>query len=207
VEPSSAIASSSTINEFRVGKSIADLVMFNGTSKAFEIKTELDSDQRLSGQLADYTKIFKQCYIVTHEALVDKYLGIDDTIGIIKLIDSPRSLKMEEVRPAKDNLVIDPETLIRSLRTYEYQSIISKYYDTLPDMNSFNMFNICNELMKEMPSEQLSRLFIDQLKERKSNTSIIKIFKKELRQIGIAMNLSDNKYHKLIVKLNQPIRI
>jgi len=31
------------INEFRVGNSVADMVLFNGTSKAFEIKTELDS--------------------------------------------------------------------------------------------------------------------------------------------------------------------
>ena len=49
------------INEFRVGSSIADIVMFNGTSKAFEIKTELDSDQRLDGQLADYTKTYVIC--------------------------------------------------------------------------------------------------------------------------------------------------
>ena len=35
-------------NEFRVGNSIADMVMFNGESKAFEIKTEYDTPRRLS---------------------------------------------------------------------------------------------------------------------------------------------------------------
>ena len=62
------------INEFKVGNSVADMVLFNGTSKAFEIKTELDSEKRLSGQLNDYTKIFKECYVVTHESLIGKYL-------------------------------------------------------------------------------------------------------------------------------------
>jgi len=33
---------SKVYSEFRVGTAFADLVMFNGTSKAFEIKTEYD---------------------------------------------------------------------------------------------------------------------------------------------------------------------
>src|SRR5690606_10538445 len=41
------------LNEFRVGNSIADIVLFNGSSKAFEIKSELDSNRRLQGQIAD----------------------------------------------------------------------------------------------------------------------------------------------------------
>lgn len=195
------------INEFRVGNSIADIVLFNGTSKAFEIKTELDSDKRLSSQLDDYTKIFNECYIITHKALVSKYLNVDKTIGIIELIEKPRSLKMREIRPAIKNRNIDPETIIRSIRTNEYKSIVKQYYGELPEMNSFNMFNICNKLIKEIPPEQLSDLFIEQLKTRKSNTSFIKMFYKELRQIGLALNIGDKRYHQLTVKLNQPIRI
>ena len=37
-------------NEFRVGKSVADLAFFNGESTAFEIKTEFDTDKRLVKQ-------------------------------------------------------------------------------------------------------------------------------------------------------------
>ena len=195
------------INEFHVGNSIADIVLFNGTSKAFEIKTELDSDMRLSNQLADYTKIFNECYIVTHESLVCKYLNVDKAIGIIELIEKPRSLKMREIRPAIKNRNIDPETIIRSIRTNEYKSIVKQYYGELPEMDSFNMFNICNKLIKEIPPEQLNDLFIEQLKTRKSNTSFIKMFYKELRQVGLALNMGDKKYNKLTVKLNQPIRI
>ncbi len=51
------------LSEFKVGNSIADLVMFNGVSKAFEIKTELDSKTRLKGQINDYSKVFNECYI------------------------------------------------------------------------------------------------------------------------------------------------
>ena len=195
------------INEFRVGNSIADIVLFNGSSKAFEIKTELDSDKRLGNQLDDYTKIFNECYIVTHETLTSKYLKVDKAIGIIELIEKPRSLIMREIRPAIKNRNIDPKTIIRSIRTNEYKNIVKEYYGELPEMNSFNMFNVCCELLKKIPSEQLSNLFIEQIKTRKSNTSFIKMFYKELRQIGLALNMGNKRYHQLTVKLNQPIRI
>lgn len=195
------------INEFRVGSSIADIVLFNGTSKAFEIKTELDSDKRLNGQLADYTKIFQQCYIVTHESLVDKYLKEDESIGIIELIEKPRSLRMREVRPAKENKHLDPETVIKSIRTNEYKSIVKQYYDELPEMNSFNMFDVCTDLIKQIPPDSLNSLFIEEIKKRKSNTGIIQSFYREIRQLGLAMNLDSKTYQQLFGKINKVIRI
>jgi hypothetical protein len=195
------------INEFRVGNSIADLVMFNGTSKAFEIKTELDTDKRLSGQLIDYKKAFKECYIVTHESLTSKYLKEDNSIGIIELIETPRGLKMQEVRPAIENKEVDPETIMRCLRTNEYKSIVKKYYKELPEMNSFNMFNICKELMFQIPNDILNLLFIEQLKLRKSNTSKINTHIKELRQIGIALNIDAKLSGQLMTKLNTTIKL
>ncbi|PKQ62494.1 hypothetical protein BZG02_12265 [Labilibaculum filiforme] len=195
------------INEFRVGTSIADTVMFNGTSKAFEIKTELDSSTRLKGQLNDYTKIFKENFIVTHESLVEKYIQEDNSIGIIKIVENPRSLKLEEVRVAKSNDTIDANILIRSLRTEEYKSIVKKYYGALPKMTSFDMFQICSEMIHNIPQENLNSLFIDQMKKRKSNMNELSSFPKELRQIGLAMNLDKKNYNNLHLKLTAPIKI
>jgi hypothetical protein len=195
------------INEFRVGNSIADLVMFNGTSKAFEIKTELDTDKRLSGQLVDYKKAFKECYIVTHESLTHKYVKEDNSIGIIELIETPRGLKMQEVRPAVENKQVDSDTIMRCLRTSEYKNIVKEYYKELPQMNNFNMFNICKELISQIPNTSLNSLFIEQLKLRKSNTSKINTHIKELRQIGIALNLNTKLSQRLTDKLNTTIKI
>lgn len=200
------VKSTVAINEFRVGNSIADIVMFNGTSKAFEIKTELDSKQRLNTQLADYRKIFKQSYIVTHEGLMDKYLKEDESVGLIILKETSRSLKMEEIRSARINYSIDSDTIIRAIRTNEYKNIIKDYFEVLPKMNSFNMFDRCKELMLEIPPEILNELFINQLKKRKTNINIIKTFKKELRQLGLALNLDEKSYNKLLLMLNQPIK-
>ncbi len=199
------VADTVAINEFRVGNSIADIVLFNGTSKAFEIKTELDSNKRLSTQLADYSKIFKECYVVTHESLTEKYLKENDQIGIIEFVEHPKSTKMHEVRHAKENLFIDHDTLIRTIRTSEYKGIIKQYYGELPEMNSFNMFEICKKMMSYIPNEILHDLFINELKMRKSNTFILKIFHQELRQLCFAMNLNEKSFRELEIKLNKNI--
>jgi len=194
------------INEFRVGNSIADIVLFNGTSKAFEIKTELDTEKRLDGQLEDYTKIFKQCYVVVSENLIEKYLKIDREIGIVALYSTSRSLKMREVRPAKVNEKIDAETVIKAVRTSEYKAIVKEYYGKLPEMNDFNMFGICLDLIKAIPYNELNQLFIKTIKKRKNNTSSLKLYNTELRQLALAMKLNPKNYQQLLEKLNQPIQ-
>src|SRR5690606_29584477 len=72
------------LNEFKVGASKADVVLVNGTNKVFEIKTELDSPERLKTQIADYYKVFSEVFIVTHHSLVNKYKAVlEEKVGII----------------------------------------------------------------------------------------------------------------------------
>jgi hypothetical protein len=181
--------------------------MINGTSKVFEIKTELDSSKRLQGQLLDYSLVFDELYIVTHHELTEKYLDINPSIGVIELTEKPRSLKMREIRPAKKNREVCFEAVIRSIRTEEYKNIVKKYFEELPDMDSFNMFKICQKLMSEIPSDKLNTLFIEQLKKRKSNTHILNGFNKELRQIGLALKLDLKNQEELFGKLDKLIQI
>jgi len=195
------------INEFRVGNSIADVVMFNGTSKAFEIKTELDSARRLDSQLDDYMKIFQECYVITHESLTSKYLLGDSRIGIIELAKHKNSVLLKEVRPAQMNNTIDSDTLIKAIRTSEYKNIVKQYFGSLPVMNSFNMFEMCRNLIRQIPSDQLHKLFIAELKKRKTNTGIVNQFPKELRHVFLAMNISQKCYYDIELKLNQKINL
>ncbi len=195
------------INEFKVGSSVADMVLFNGTSKAFEIKTELDSEKRLGNQLNDYTKIFKECYVVTHESLIEKYLTIDETIGIIAIVKHGTSFKMEEIRKATTSNEIDSNVLIRSLRTQEYKNIIISHFGQLPKVSNFQMFDECALLMKQIPEKELNFLFIAELKKRASNTQLLHSFYKELRQLCLSLKINQKDYLQLSLKLSQPIKL
>ncbi len=63
-------------NEFRAGDSVVDLAMFNGVSKAFEIKTEFDSDKRLKSQISDYRQCFNEVYLIVPSNKVQSYKKI-----------------------------------------------------------------------------------------------------------------------------------
>uniref|UniRef100_UPI0012DD994B sce7726 family protein n=1 Tax=Paenibacillus gorillae TaxID=1243662 RepID=UPI0012DD994B len=62
----------SIITELYVNKSQADLVVINGTTTIYEIKTELDSLYRLSKQLNDYVQVFDRVYVVTYLQMIEK---------------------------------------------------------------------------------------------------------------------------------------
>lgn len=108
------LETTTALNEFKINKSIADLVLLNGSSKVFEIKTELDSPSRLESQVNDYKKVFEEIYIVTYHTLVDKYINfIDEDIGILSLNEN---LKLTTIREASKNLHFDNTTILKCLR-------------------------------------------------------------------------------------------
>jgi hypothetical protein len=199
------LSSTIAINEFRVGNSIVDIAMFNGISRAFEIKTELDSDKRLNTQLIDYEKLFDECYIVTHESLVDKYLNQKDDTGIIVLYKEKNCLKLKEIRSAKKNNTIDCETLIRCLRTTEYKNIIENFYGEIPDVSSFKMFDTCLLMMKRIPADELHTLMMTEFKKRKIDKNVILSSPKVLKHICLSLNMNFNAYSILNERLNQYI--
>lgn len=72
-----------TIFELPVGSSRADLCKINGTSVAYEIKTDLDNFNRLEKQINDYYKIFEEVYIICSESNMSNILTvIPETCGL-----------------------------------------------------------------------------------------------------------------------------
>jgi hypothetical protein len=54
--------------EMPIGRSVADVVVVNGTITMYEIKTDLDSFARLDDQLADYSTLADNVYVVTSKS-------------------------------------------------------------------------------------------------------------------------------------------
>ncbi len=193
-------------NEFRVGDSIVDLAIMNGESKAFEIKTTLDSSKRLDKQMNDYKKVFDKCYIVVDIAECEYYAGcVDDYTGIILLSYTRGRVILEEYRPAKKHKMIDANSLMKCLRTSEYKNIVTSFFGELPDVSCSEMYNACRERLAEIPSEILDSMFLAEVKKRKSVTSRLKSFPKEIRQMMLALNLPPKRQEILITNLNKPI--
>lgn len=186
-------------NELRLGNSIADLAIFNGVSKAFEIKTILDKECRLSGQIETYKKIFNETYIIVPEQQVDKYLKFDNEVAVFSY-DSNLN-KFELVREATKNEVIDIDVLMNVLHSKEYLSIVHNHFGIVPELNSFNQFDICKKLISTIDYLELNNIFLETMKSRKIHNSFFNKINSEFNQVSLSLNLKEIERKKLIDEL------
>ncbi|WP_440454845.1 sce7726 family protein [Psychrobacter sp. ASPA161_9] len=186
-------------NELRLGNSIADLAIFNGVSKAFEIKTILDKECRLSSQIKTYKKIFNETYIIVPEQQVDKYLKFDNEVAVFSY-DSNLN-KFELVREATRNEVIDIDVLMNVLHSKEYLSIVHNHFGIVPELNSFNQFDICKKLISTIDYLELNNIFLETMKSRKIHNSFFNKINSEFNQVSLSLNLKEIERKKLIDKL------
>jgi hypothetical protein len=153
------------LNEFRIGKSIADIALINGTNKIFEIKTELDNPDRLKSQLSDYYKVFSEVYIVTHHSLADKYRAIvDQKIGIVEFTETYCLVTTRESVP--DTCGLDNQIMMKSLRKNEFLDIVTQINGHLPEVTPVKLYKTCLEIIAKVDSLVLQRHFLDALKSR-----------------------------------------
>lgn len=193
-------------NEFRVGNAVADLVMFNGKSKVFEIKTEFDSSKRLNLQIENYSKAFNQIFLIVPESKLSVYSKFDKSIGLISFNKNEKSEKFTLQRDAITNDEIDSETIMKVLHTNEYKSIVKSFYGELPITTSFNQYNICNDLIKKIPNNELNKKFIEKMKNRYLENVLSNRYYKEFNQISLALKLNKKDREIMIKNLKSPIK-
>ena len=194
-------------NEFRMQKSIVDLAMFNGNSRAFEIKTEYDTTRRLIGQLVDYTRVFQLCYVVIPANMLEIYeKDIPPYIGIVLMRESGGVLELDEARPAVENKNIDAGMMMKCLRTKEYENMVIEEFGKLPDVPYYEMYEACEEKLYDMPPDKLHQYFLKEIEKRKNNMCLLKKAPRELRQMYLQLGLSKGQIDILQTYLNNPIK-
>jgi len=193
-------------SEFRIGSAIADLVMFNGISRAFEIKTELDSDKRLNSQLDQYRKVFNEIFLIVPASKIEEYETYDSSIGIICFdILSPKRFQI--IRSAARNTDIDSEALMHIFHTSEYKEIVTHHYGQLPEVTSFNQFEICKDLIAKIPQNELNQLFINKMKSRAGNYGLSARYYKEFNQLSLALRMNMKNRQQLFSILKAPLNV
>lgn len=153
------------LNEFKVGTSKADVIVVNGTNKVFEIKTELDTPERLQNQVNDYFKAFSEVYLVVHHSMLSKYLGrVDMHVGI--MVFSKKG-EIETVYTATpDHSRLESTTMLKSLRKDEYLSLIKNINGSIPITKPVHLFTECCRIAKSFPVKTIHNEFLKIIKQR-----------------------------------------
>lgn len=153
------------LNEFRVGQSIADAVLVNGTNKVFEIKTELDTSERLQNQLEDYYKAFTEVYVFTHSTLVDKYLSLLPThVGLLLYTANGAVYESRKASPCNESL--DTTFMMASLRKAEYTKLTKSLAGFIPEVTPAFFYRSCLEILQQFPVDLVQQAYCSILKQR-----------------------------------------
>ncbi len=197
------------LNEFRIGKSIADLVLLNGTSVVYEIKTEYDSPERLLSQINDYRKSFLNVIIVTHHSVSDKYekfLIEHDLKNVGMLVLTNRYTLTEKIKPTEDSSFLDITYMFKCLRKDEYTNLIKRYFGYIPDVPNTKLFRECLKLAQKIGKKDFHNLMFSYLKKRTVNEKKavssyeIPAF---LKHISICLNFKKKDLEKINSFLNK----
>jgi hypothetical protein len=185
------------LNEFKIGKSIADLVFINGSNRVYEIKTELDSPERLKSQINDYRKMFSEVYLVTHYTLQDKYLKLtkDEDIGLIAL-DSHLELNIIK-EPIIQTSYLDIEAIFRTLRKDELINVVEILTGIYPNVPNTLLLEECINRVSLLGKEKIQNVALSEMKKR--NLKHINLLKdkktiRQLKHICLCLDFSAKEY-------------
>jgi len=193
------------LNEFKVGTSKADVVVVNGTNKVFEIKTELDTPDRLRSQVDDYFKAFSEVYLVVHHSMVSKYLGrVDPHVGIMVFTENE---KIETVYTAtSDHSRLDSTTMLKALRKEEYLTLITNLSGFQPITRPVHLFAECCRVANSFPVQTVHSEFLKIIKRRiceeSNDFTLSESIPSYLKFFCYQAGLDQNHYIALTKRLN-----
>jgi hypothetical protein len=161
-----SLNTTTAIAQLPINKSIADYIMINGKAIVYEIKTELDSFERLRIQLQDYQKAFNNICVVTCENNYKKLYSIlsSTNVGICVLTNRNTLQFRKEI--IENNSDLDYRTIFNILRKKEFETILLNYFEKLPNTKQVEYYDACFEMIKLIPIEIFYSKFIKQLKLR-----------------------------------------
>ncbi len=192
------------LTEIPIRKSKADFVLINGKAVVYEIKTELDSFDKLENQINDYFTAFNNVCVVTSESNYNKLnsLLLNTNVGIYILTDrNTISIRKE---PVEDSSRLNHKSIFGILRKQEYEKIILNHYGVLPDTNQFDHYKECFKLFEKIEIKKAFKYTLSELKRRKLQE--IDEFEKvpiQLKYLVYFSNFKRNDYKKLSLFLER----
>lgn len=193
--------------EVPVSKSKADFIMINGKAMLYEIKTDLDTLERLNSQLNDYYKAFSNVNVIASEdnlTSIEKKLKNTNT-GIYLLTKKRNTIRcIKEHIPVYSKL--EHKTIFKILRKQEYANIIKIKFGELPKVSDFDFYDECYRQFVNIDIKEAYNMAVQELKKRnRIDTNLIKSVPAELRAVMYFSKFKEKDYKKLNNFLNKKI--
>ena len=193
--------------ELPVGRSIVDVAVFNGTSTAYEIKTEFDSARRIQTQTSDYLKVFDEVFVVAHPSVASDYTQlVPREVGVLSL---KKGGSLSTVKPCISNREhVSSSTIFRCLRRAEYVAALEGRSSARMNYSNVLIARKCEELFCALPAHEAHRILVDALRSRQTEShqaDFVSQLPRCLRALGLATPLSGRQRTTALKTLNAKI--
>lgn len=202
---------STLIRELRVCyHNKADIVIINGKSTVYEIKSKYDSLDRLESQIAAYKKVFDRIYVVTCAEkikAVEKKVGKD--IGIYEL-KRKRLTKIREAESNKANTL--PEWIFYCMHQAEYLSVLNEKFGYTPPHNVW-MSRESRKMFCQLGPEEAHDTMVGVVRKRKNKLAkpyvdLICAVPKSLRYACLSFcNGTQERAKQIEILLEEPFKV
>ncbi|MEX3971728.1 sce7726 family protein [Paraburkholderia caribensis] len=193
--------------ELPVGRSIVDIAVFNGTSTAYEIKTEFDTPRRLTTQTSDYLAAFSRVCLVTHPRCAESYADIvDPRVGVLVLTDRGALRVIREPLDNREN--VSPKTIFGCLQRAEYVECVSHKIGEPVVKPSAIIQGYCGHVFQEFTPLEAHDIFVSALRKRKTDGDTVRFvtaLPESLRVLGYATPLSGRQRETALFALREDV--
>jgi hypothetical protein len=194
----------SALLELRAGTSIADVVIFNGTSTAYEIKTDLDNLSRLPVQTQNYSRYFEQVFVVTTTRMAPRIVtAIPAHVGVLVLTSRG---SLSHIRDASSEMNrLSSAALFGLLRRGEVLRILERTCGYEVDVPVAQIWHRTREMFAALPVDVAHREAVSELRERgMSAAPTATLLPHSLRALAYEVPLSGSATRRMHDRLSMP---
>jgi hypothetical protein len=197
----------SALVELPMGRSCADLMVVNGTSTIYEIKTDLDQFDRLASQLRSYeTRAEFVNVVVGARGLARAASLAPANIG---LIHARQDGSLTVVRPAQSNIDrLEIDHLYQLLRTEEAATVLHRLNGYVLDVPRGHSWKRMRQIFAEADLRDLNPLVVEVLKSRGVEAARLTTqagYPPSMRALAYASPLNQTRIDRTMTALTSPI--
>lgn len=187
-----SLQTASMLNEFRVGQCKADLVILNGSSTVYEVKSERDSLSRLRKQISTYSNVFARAYVIAGENHINAVMAsVPEDVGVLRLNRRHQVSTVREASDARDRT--SPASIFDSIRTLEARLILELRGIDVPKVPNTEL------------SSALRSLFV-KLTPREAHDGMVQVLKKTRNLMPLSHLVSQLPPSLQTAALSTPLR-
>lgn len=204
-----SLRTASMLNEFRAGKSKADLVILNGTATVYEIKSERDSLTRLANQVANYKRVFATVNVIASAEHVEGVLAtVPADVGVMCLSKRYRISSVREARDYPERIC--PVTVFESLRMAEAVTILKALGVPVPLVPNTQRHVVLRELFAALDPATLHAQMVRTLKRTRNLAplgDLVDMLPESLQAAALSIPVRRSDHSRLVEAVGTPLGV